>query len=115
MSRNLHTGRVYQIEYAYPGLCGCEGQDALYDVFSMFEIENDAEDCYTDDYEVAREDLKKLRKILTDKSDIYKANEDEFAKCLTKMEKTHDEFLDVLNNLINDSDQNNEYVLISWF
>ena len=41
MARQLHYGEVYQVKRAYGGLYGCDGQDALYDIFSMFEIEND--------------------------------------------------------------------------
>ena len=94
---------------------GSDGQDALYDIFSMFEIENNAEDIYTDDYEVEREELKRLRQILIDKDEKYRENEEELMKCLEKIEMTLDKFIDVLDTLINESDQKNEYVLISWY
>ena len=94
---------------------GSNGQDALYDIFSMFEIENNAEDIYTDDYEVEREELKRLRQMLTDKDEKYQENEEELMKCLEKIEMTLDKFIDVLDTLINESDQKNEYVLISWY
>lgn len=115
MSRNLHVGTVYQIKYGYPGLWGCDGQDALYDIFSLFEIANSAEDIYTDDYEVERTELQRLRQILTDKGETFHENETELNACLAKMGKTFDEFIEVLDRLINDSDQNNESVFISWF
>ena len=95
---------------------GSYGQDALYDIFSMFEIENNAEDIYTDDYEVEREELKRLRQILIDKDEKYSENEEELTRYLTKIEMTLDEFITkVLDRLINESDQQNEYVLISWY
>lgn len=115
MSRQLHIGEVYQVKYRYGGLYGSDGQDALYDIFSMFEIENNAEDIYTDDYEVEREELKRLRQMLTDKDEKYLENEEELNKCLEKIDMTLDKFIDVLDILINESDQNNEYVLISWY
>lgn len=116
MARQLHYGEVYQVKHAYGGLYGCKGQDALYDIFSMFEIENNAEDIYTDDYEVEREELKRLRQMLTDKGEMYQENEEELNKCLEKIEMSLEEFItEVLDTLINESDQKNEYVLISWY
>ena len=82
----------------------------------MFEIENNAEDIYTDDYEVEREELKRLRQMLIDKDEKYRENEEELNRYLTKIEMTLEEFITkVLDRLINDSDQQNEYVLISWY
>ena len=95
---------------------GSDGQDALYDILSMFEIENNAEDIYTDDYEVEREELKRLRQMLIDKDEKYRENEEELTRYLTKIEMTLEEFITkVLDRLINESDQQNEYVLISWY
>lgn len=115
MARQLHYGEIYQVKRAYGGLYGCDGQDALYDIFSMFEIENDAEDIYTDDYEVEREELKRLRQMLIDKDDMYRENEEELNKCLEKIKLTLEDFIEILDTLINKSDQKNEYVLISWY
>ncbi len=116
MSRQLHFGTTYQVQYGYGGMFGSDGQDALYDIFSMFEIENNAEDIYTDDYEVEREELKRLRQMLTDKDEKYRENEEELNKCLEKIEMSLEEFItEVLNTLIDESDQKNEYVLISWY
>ena len=82
----------------------------------MFEIENNAEDIYTDDYEVEREELKRLRQMLIDKDEKYRENEEELTRYLTKIEMTLEEFITkVLDRLINESDQQNEYVLISWY
>ena len=115
MSRQLHFGTTYQVQYGYGGMFGSDGQDALYDIFSMFEIENNAEDIYTDDYEVEREELKRLRQMLIDKDDMYRENEEELNKCLEKIKLTLEDFIEVLDTLINKSDQKNEYILISWY
>lgn len=114
MARQLHFGKTYQVQYSYGGLYGSDGQDALYDIFSMFEIENNAEDIYTDDYEVEREELKRLKQMLIDKDEKYQENEAELLESLKKAELTLDEFINVLDKLITESDQKNEYVLISW-
>ncbi len=115
MSRQLHIGKTYQIKYEYAGLYGGDGQDAFYDILSMFDIENSAEDRYSDDYEVERTELQKLHQVITEKGECFKAHEKEFNNCLEMMEQTHDEFVGILDSLINDSDQQNEYVLFSWF
>ena len=91
MSRQLHFGTTYQVQYGYGGMFGSDGQDALYDIFSMFEIENNADDIYTDDYEVEREELKRLRQILIDKDEKYRENEEELTRYLTKIEMTLEE------------------------
>ncbi len=115
MSRQLHFGKTYQIKYEYAGLYGGDGQDAFYDIMSMFDIENSAEDRYTDDYEVARVELQRLCEIVTEQGEAFKIHEEEYNKCLKMMEKTHEEFIDVLDSLINDSDQQNEDILFSWY
>lgn len=115
MSWNLHVGKVYQIEYGYPGMCGSDSQEALYDIFRMFEIETTAEDCYDEEYEVERKELRRLRSIITENSEKFQEQTEEFDDALSKAELDKDKFLKVLDNLINNSDQKNEYVLISWF
>ena len=51
-----------------------------------------------------------------DKDEKYRENEEELTRYLTKIEMTLDEFITkVLDRLINESDQQNEYVLISWY
>jgi hypothetical protein len=115
MSWNLHVGKVYQIEYGYPGMCGSDSQEALYDIFRMFEIEITAEDCYDEEYEVERKELCRLRSIIIENDKVFQKQAAEFGNALSKAELDKDKFLKVLDNLINNSDQKNEYVLISWF
>ncbi len=115
MSRQLHFGETYRIKYGYAGLYNGDGQDAFYDIMSMFDIQNSAEDCYSNDYEVERVELQRLRRIITEKDEDFKENEEEFNKCLKMMGRTHEEFAGILDTLINDSDRQNEYVLFSWF
>lgn len=115
MSWNLHVGKVYQIEYDYPGMCGSDSQESLYDIFKMFEIETTAEDCYDEEYEVERKELCRLRSIIIENNKVFQKQAAEFGNALSKAELDKDKFLKVLDNLINNSDQKNEYVLISWF
>lgn len=115
MSEKLHVGTVYRIEYGYPGMCGCDEQEALYDIFQMFGIETTAEDCYDKDYEVERKDLYRLRTIITENGNEFQKRIEEFENALSRAELDKDGFIQVLDRLINDSDQKNSYVFISWF
>lgn len=117
MSSSLHTAKVYRIEYMSCGLgmFGCDGQEALYNIFSMFDIETSAEDRFDDEYEVRRSDLERLRTILTERSEEYQAHADEFREELEHAGRSTSDFMDVLDHLIKASDQSNDRVLISWF
>ncbi len=115
MSRSLHVGTVYQIEYGYPGLYGGDGQEALYKIFIMFDIPITAVDCYDDDYEVDRDDLRRLRKIIAENGPEFQEQTAEFEKTLSEASIDKEQFITALDSLINDSDQRNSYVYISWF
>ena len=117
MSTSLHTGKVYHIEYALcgQGMFGSDGQQALYNIFSMFDIENTAENEFDDDYEIYRPELKCLRTIITEETEEYQAHADEFREELERAGRSTSDFMDVLDHLIDASDQSNEWVLISWF
>lgn len=116
MSTRLHTGKVYQIEYTPcgQGMFGSDGQEALYNIMSMFDINNTASDEFAEDYEVSREELKRLRTIITEEGAEYQNCEEGFKKALDNARITKADFIDVLDHLIEKSDQRNPFVLISW-
>jgi hypothetical protein len=111
----MHVCSVYDIQYDYPGLIGCEAQDALYRIFEMFDVETSAEDIYDEDYEVERSELVKLRSHIVEQDEEYRENEKEFLEQLKKAGINREKFITVLDRLINDSDQRNSEVHISWF
>lgn len=115
MSWNMHVCSVYDIKYDYPGLIGCEAQDALYRIFEMFDVETSAEDIYDEDYEVERSELVELRRHIVEQDEEYKENEKKFLEQLKHAEVNREKFIEVLDRLINDSDQRNSEVHISWF
>lgn len=117
MSSSLHTAKVYRIEHTScgQGMFGCDGQEALYNIFSMFDIETSAEGRFDDEYEVRRSELERLRTILTERNEEYQAHADEFREELEHAGRSTSDFMDVLDHLIEASDQSNEWVLISWF
>lgn len=45
---------------------GGGGQDIFYDILTMFEVDNSAEDAYTDDFGIARSGLQQLRKHISE-------------------------------------------------
>ena len=117
MCRSLHTGKIYRIEYTNcgHGMFGCDGQEAFYKILSMFDIANSAEDEFDDDYEVKRSELEHLRAILTKEDEAYQTHAEKFHEELHRSRTSKEDFMDVLDHLIDASDQSNEWVLISWF
>lgn len=107
--------KVWQIEYEYPGMYGSNGQDALYRILEMFGVENSAEDIYTDDFEVERSELQKLRGHIAAQDEEFRMQEKEFNAELEKIGMDREEFIGVLDSLINDSDRSDAYVHVSWF
>lgn len=115
MARKLHVARVWQIEYKYPGMYGGGGQDIFYDILTMFEVDNSAEDAYTDDFGIARSGLQQLRKHISEQDETFRQNAEEFYSCLAKAGMDREKFIEVLDCLINGSDQSDAYVHVSWF
>ena len=101
MARKLHVARVWQIEYKYPGMYGGDGQDIFYDILTMFEI--------------ARSGLQQLRKHISEQDETFRQNAEEFYSCLAKVGMDREKFIEVLDCLINGSDQSDAYVHVSWF
>lgn len=115
MSWNMHVCSVYDIQYEYPRMIGYEAQDALYRIFEMFDVETSAEDIYDEDYEVERSELVELRRHIVEQDEEYQENEKAFLEQLKNAGIGREKFITVLDRLINDSDQRNSEVHISWF
>ena len=56
---------------------GGDGQDIFYDILTMFEVDNSAEDAYTDDFEIARSGLQQLRKHISEQDETFRQNAEE--------------------------------------
>lgn len=117
MSRSLHTGKTYRIEYTRctHGMFGGDGQEGFYNILSMFDIANSADDEFDDDYEIKRSELERLRTIIAEGKEEYQAHADKFQEELDRSRTSKADFMDVLDHLIEASDQSNDWVLISWF
>ncbi len=107
MSRSLHTASTYQVHYAPAVMHGGERQDAFLSLFTLCDIY--AED--SDEFEVQRCELLHLRGVIADEGDT----DEEIIEILQKLKMTKEELLSALDKIITESDQSNEYVLLSWF
>ena len=105
----------YDIQYEYPGMIGYEAQDALYRIFEMFDVETSAEDIYDEDYEVGRSELVELRRPYRRTGRRVPGKREAFLEQLKNAGIGREKFITVLDRLINDSDQRNSEVHISWF
>ena len=94
---------------------GGGGQDIYYDNMTMFEVDTSAEDDYTEDFEIARSGLQQLRKHISEQDETFRQNAEEFYSCLAKAGMDREKFIEVLDCLINGSDQSDAYVHVSWF
>ena len=74
-----------------------------------------AEDIYDEDYEVGRSELVELRRHIVEQDEEYQENEKAFLEQLKNAGIGREKFITVLDRLINDSDQRNSEVHISWF
>lgn len=115
MSTNLHTARNYQVEYTPAVIYGWESNEILDLIFSEFEISTNRSDEYDDEFDMSRSELVRLRDHIVNQTDYYKAREQFLREELSKIRLTIEEFITALDRLINDSDQSNEYVLLSWY
>lgn len=115
MSRVLHVAKVWQVEYRYPGLYGCDSQDVFYNILEMFDVRNSAEDIYTDDFEIGRSGLQRLKRHITGRDDAFRQHAEAFHAELGKIGMDTDRFIAVLDSLIDDSDRSDAFVHVSWF
>lgn len=107
MSRNLHTASTYQVHYSLPIIPGGESQDIVISLLSMFDIYTED----ADEFEVQRCELIHLRDSIEKDGNT----DEEIIEILHKLKMSKDELVAALNRIINESDQSNEYVLLSWY
>lgn len=107
MSRSLHTASTYQVHYSSVIIPGGEFQDPFICLMSMFDIHT--EDC--DEFEVQRSELVHMR----DHIERDGETDEEIIEKLQELKMSKDKVVSALNRIINESDQSNDYVLLSWY
>ena len=115
MARNLHVAKVWQIEYEYPGMYGCDSQEVFYNILEMFDIKHSAEDICTDDFDIERSELQQLRLHIVEQDDTFRQHAEKFHAELEKIEMNREKFIAVLDRLIDGSDPSDRFVHVSWF
>ena len=89
---------------------GGGGQDIFYDILTMFEVDNSAEDAYTDDFEIARSGLQQLRKHISEQEETYGKKAEDFFSFLERAGRDRKKFIEVLVCLIKGGHQRDAYV-----
>lgn len=107
MSINLHTASTYQVHYSPTIISGGESQDILILLLSMFDIYTED----SDEFEVQRCELIHLRDTIAKDGDT----DEEIIHILQKLKMTKKQLVAALSRIITESDQENEYVLLSWY
>lgn len=102
-----------QIEYKYPGMYACDGQDVLYNITEMFDIEHSAEDIDTNDFDIERSELRLLRRHIVEQDDTSLQHAETFYAEPEKINLSRKRFIAVLGRLINDSDRSDRFVHVS--
>lgn len=115
MGVNLYTGKVYQLRLSGALIPGLESKEAMYDLFQEFEISHNADDEFDDEYDLERTELQRFRNEIKNHTEYFQERAEYFAEKLEMMNLTEEEFIQVLDRLINESDQTNENVLLTWF
>lgn len=114
MGRNLHTAKRYEVQYSPVIIAGGDSEECMTHIFHRFAI-NAGDNEYCEEYEIERTELIRLRDMIINRTELFVANEEALNEELKVMRITLDEFIKALNELITTSDQNNEYVLLSWY
>ena len=112
MSISIHVASTYQVEHAVLGsFCNKKSQINRFLSENCPGLDWEGEDvCYSTHLEVPRSDLGNLiGKITKDRDDFEK-----WAKKVD-IRMSADEFICVIASWISDSDQRNEFVVLSWF
>lgn len=115
MGVNLYTGTVYQVELSNIVLSGSESMEAMYDLFEEFEIAHNADDEFDNNYDLERSELQRFRNEIVNHTEYFHERAEYFAKKLKVMGLTEEQFIEMLGSLINESDQTNRNVLLTWF
>ena len=115
MGHHLHVVTCNHIEYEYAGLSNTN-ISILDDFLQLFEIDVDYRSIDQDEYQIERSELQRLRDILVNEDETYRAHAATVQKLLKTIEMTKDKFITkVLDVMIQRSDQSDSTVYLSCF
>lgn len=114
MNKKLRIAKVNKVEYCPLSVSGIEMQHALACIFELFGVKVDKQNIFVDDYQVTRDQLQYLHACITRQGSDFKKHSSLFGECLKIANIDKDKFLQILDDLIYKSDQQNPQILISW-
>lgn len=116
----LHVASQQIKWHPEPAMCGWETPEALYDLLRLYDCamgscDGDAMDCYTNTFEVDRDDLIKMRNSIASRDSFFQEHESEIRRALKTAGLSPMAMADALDIIINNSDPDNGWVYLSWF
>lgn len=114
MNKILQTAKTYKVEYSPLGTFDLDTQNILACIFQLFRVKINKENIFVDEYEIEREQLYSLRESISKRDIGFQKYAKAFELELKQTEINTDTFLQILDNLIEKSDQQNPMVVISW-
>lgn len=114
MNKELRIAKVNKVEYCPLAVSGIEIQHALACIFELFKVKIDKKNIFVDDYQVSREQLQKLHECINTQDVEFQEYAPLFLEYLKIANINKDKFLQILDDLIHKSDQQNPQILISW-
>ncbi len=111
---NLFTAKKYQVRLTDRAILTGDSRDTFSDIFSLFEVSTNADDDNDDEYDLYRNELVTLRDEVKNRTEYFKEREDTLNKQLKSIGIDQKRFISVLNALIEQSDPENEMVLLCW-
>lgn len=116
MSNNsLFTAKKYQVELTEDVILHGDSREIFSNIFWEFEISTNADDNSDKEYDMYRSELIRLRDDIINETDYFKERAEFLDEQLGKLGITRKQFITVLDALINQSDPENEMVLLSWY
>lgn len=115
METRLYTAKKYQIELTDEVILRGDSKEIFSSIFSEFEISTNAYNDSDTQYDMYRSELIDLRDEIVNETDYFKEREKFLSEQLDKLGITIEQFVYVLNALICQSDQENEFILLSWY
>lgn len=114
MNKELRIAKINQIEFCSLAASGFELQQGIACIFELFSITIDKRNIFADEYQVSRDQLQSMYESIANQDNVFQEHASLFEDYLRSAYIDKDEFLQILDDLIHKSDQQNTQVLISW-
>lgn len=111
---NLFTAKKYQVELTENAILPGDSKDAFSIIFNEFEVSTNADDDFENEYDLYRSELVTLRDEIKNRTEYFKEREDLLNEQLGTMGIDQNQFVAILNQLIGQSDPENDMVLLCW-